>query len=161
MEQGASGRYAASNRIWPIICGLPFPSKEISTFAAGRWLLCNVMRRNTCENAGNIGFQLITVLNYCREPFVRLSQLPLRQPAFVDQIDWEALSHSEAQRLREFGICEGASVEALHRAGFLAGGALACRIGRMTVAMRRNHAAAITVRTGEDANAPEHERRPS
>lgn len=92
---------------------------------------------------------------------MRLIHLPLRQPAFVDQIDWEALSPAEGQRLREFGICEGASVEALHRAGFLGGGALACRIGRMTVAMRRNHATAITVRTGEDASAPGHELRPS
>ena len=41
---------------------------------------------------------------------MRLIHLPLRQPAFVDQIDWEALSPAEGQRLREFGICEGASI---------------------------------------------------
>jgi ferrous iron transport protein A len=30
-------------------------------------------------------------------------------------------------------------------------GALACQIGRMTIAMRREHAAAIHVRTGPEA----------
>jgi ferrous iron transport protein A len=80
-----------------------------------------------------------------------LHQLPLRQPAFVDQVDWDSLSLSEAQRLREFGVYEGASVEALHRAGLLGGGAMTCQVGRMTIAMRRIHANAITVRTGRDA----------
>lgn len=88
---------------------------------------------------------------------MRLSQLPLRHPAFVDRIYWDQLSPAEAQRLREFGLCEGASIEALHRAGFLGGGALACKIGRMTIAMRRHHADAIIVRTGEGATAPGHE----
>lgn len=81
---------------------------------------------------------------------MRLTDLPLRQPAFVDRIDWNALSLSEAQRLREFGLCEGASVEALNRAGLFGKGALACRIGRMTIAMRRAHADAVTVRTGAE-----------
>ncbi|WP_184080261.1 FeoA family protein [Sphingobium subterraneum] len=82
---------------------------------------------------------------------MQLNQLPLRQPAWVDRIDWDALSLAEGQRLREFGLCEGASVEALHRAGFLSGGALACRVGRMTIAMRRSHACAIMVRTEDRA----------
>lgn len=79
---------------------------------------------------------------------MRLTDLPLRRAAYVDRIDWSALADGEAQRLREFGLCEGASVEALHRAGMFGLGALACRIGRMTVAMRRGHAQAIYVRTG-------------
>ena len=79
---------------------------------------------------------------------LRLTDLPLRQPAYVDLIDWNALSLSDGQRLREFGLCEGASVEALHHGGLLGRGPIACKVGRMTVAMRRNHAAAITVRTG-------------
>lgn len=82
---------------------------------------------------------------------LQLYELPLRQPAWVDRIDWDALSLAEGQRLREFGVCEGASVEALHRAGFMGGGALACRVGRMTIAMRRNHARVITVRTENPA----------
>lgn len=79
---------------------------------------------------------------------MRLTDLPLRQPAYVDMIDWSALSPSEGQRLREFGLFEGASVEALHRGGWTGKGPIACRIGRMTIAMRRTHAAAVTVRTG-------------
>lgn len=89
---------------------------------------------------------------------MRLTDLPLRQPAYVDMIDWSAIPASEGQRLREFGLCEGASVEALNhgRVFFLFGkGPIACRIGRMTIAMRRNHAEAVTVRTGPDAASGE------
>ncbi|MDO7835894.1 FeoA family protein [Sphingobium sp. HBC34] len=81
---------------------------------------------------------------------MRLTDLPLRQPAYVDWIDWAALTPSEGQRLREFGLCEGASVEALHHGGFLGKGPIACKVGRMTIAMRRAHATAITVRTGPE-----------
>lgn len=84
---------------------------------------------------------------------MRLNLLPLRQPAYVDSIDWAQISPAEGQRLRELGICEGASVEALHRGGLFGRGALACRVGRMTIAMRRFHAAAIEVRTGPEAEA--------
>lgn len=79
---------------------------------------------------------------------LRLTELPLRQPAIVDVIDWDALPASDGQRLREFGLCEGASIEALHRGGLLGRGPIACKVGRMTIAMRRNHAAAVTVRAG-------------
>lgn len=79
---------------------------------------------------------------------MRLTDLPLRQAAYVDLIDWNALSPDDGQRLREFGVCEGASVEALHHGGLWGRGPIACKVGRMTIAMRRNHAAAITVRTG-------------
>ncbi len=82
---------------------------------------------------------------------LRLLDLPLRQPAYVDLIDWDSLSPAEGQRLREFGLCEGASVEALHHGGLLGRGPLACRVGRMTIAMRRVHAAAIEVRTGPES----------
>jgi ferrous iron transport protein A len=81
---------------------------------------------------------------------LRLTDLPLRQPAYVDLIDWSALTPTDGQRLREFGLCEGASVEALHHGGLWGRGPIACRIGRMTIAMRRNHAAAVTVRTGPE-----------
>lgn len=84
---------------------------------------------------------------------VRLNQLPLGRAAFIDNVDWDSLSLGEAQRLREFGIDEGSTIETLHRGGLRGGGALACRIGRMTVAMRREHALAIHVRTGPDETA--------
>lgn len=78
---------------------------------------------------------------------LRLNELPQGSPAWVDSIDWSRISPSEGQRLREFGMCEGASVELLHRGGLFGGGALACRVGRMTIAMRSGHAAAIEVAT--------------
>lgn len=84
---------------------------------------------------------------------MRLNELPQRKPAWVDRIDWSRMTPAEGQRLREFGICEGASVEFLHRGGLFGGGAIACRVGRMTIAMRGNHAAAITVRTSAETNA--------
>ncbi len=87
---------------------------------------------------------------------LRLTELPLRQPAYVDTIDWPSLSPAEAQRLREFGLCEGASVEALHHGGIWGRGPIACRIGRMTIAMRRHHAAAVTVRIGAEPFGPRH-----
>lgn len=77
-----------------------------------------------------------------------LHQLPVGRAAFIDKVEWDKLSLGDAQRLREFGIGESMTVETLHRGGFLGRGALACRVGRMTVAMRRDHADAIHVRTG-------------
>ncbi|CAN5314814.1 hypothetical protein BH10PSE13_BH10PSE13_14590 [soil metagenome] len=78
---------------------------------------------------------------------MRLDELPQGSPAWVDRTDWARISPSEGQRLREFGMCEGASVELLHRGGLFCGGAIAFRIGRMTIAMRSGHAAAIEVAT--------------
>ncbi|MGE4431107.1 MAG: ferrous iron transport protein A [Sphingobium sp.] len=83
---------------------------------------------------------------------MHLHQLPPGRPAYIDSVEWDHLSPGEAQRLREFGVEEGATVEILHRAGLLGRGALACRIGRMTIAMRHAHADAIQVRTGPEAD---------
>lgn len=81
---------------------------------------------------------------------MRLDELPQGRPAYVDRIDWARISAADGQRLREFGMCEGASVELLHRGGWglwgkRGSGAVACRIGRMTIAMRASHAAAVEV----------------
>lgn len=76
---------------------------------------------------------------------MRLDELPLRHPAHIASIDWAALEPAEARRLRELGFDEGVSVEALHRAGWFGGDPIACRVGRMTVAIRRAQAAAIQV----------------
>ncbi|WP_240313646.1 MULTISPECIES: FeoA family protein [Sphingomonas] len=73
-----------------------------------------------------------------------LISLPRHRPATVAAIAWERLAQPEARRLREFGFDEGVDVEVLHRS-FLGGGPIACRIGRMTVALRRRVAAAIQV----------------
>lgn len=76
---------------------------------------------------------------------VRLDQLPLRQHAQITSIDWESLAPNEARRLQELGFGEGVEVEVRHHSGLFRTGPIACRIGRMTVAMRRAHAAAILV----------------
>ncbi|WP_294328632.1 FeoA family protein [uncultured Sphingomonas sp.] len=77
-------------------------------------------------------------------PNLPLSQLPRTCGATVASVDWEGMSPAEARRLREFGLDEGVDIELLHRA-MLAGGPLACRIGRMTVALRAHVAVAIRV----------------
>jgi ferrous iron transport protein A len=77
-------------------------------------------------------------------PALTLRELPRRQAATVSAIEWDRLAPPEAKRLREFGFDEGVAVEVLHVAG-LFGGPLACRIGRMTVALRRAVAGAIHV----------------
>ena len=73
-----------------------------------------------------------------------LETLPRRQAAIVGAIEWARLASPEARRLRELGFDEGVAVEVLHRAR-LGGGPIACRIGRMTVALRRAVARAISV----------------
>jgi len=73
-----------------------------------------------------------------------LTAFPHRQPGTVSAIEWDRLAAPEARRLRELGFDEGASIEVLHRSGF-GQGPIACRIGRMTVALRRAVAGAIHV----------------
>jgi ferrous iron transport protein A len=79
-----------------------------------------------------------------------LETLPRRQHGVVAAIDWAKLAGPEARRLRELGFDEGVDVEVLHRAA-LGRGPIACRIGRMTVALRRAVAGAIQV---SPAHAP-------
>ena len=76
---------------------------------------------------------------------VLLARMPRHAPGTVAAVDWHLLSEPESRRLRELGLDEGVEVEMLHRSGFLGGGPVACRIGRMTVALRRHVAAAIHV----------------
>lgn len=73
-----------------------------------------------------------------------LETLPRHQAATVDMIDWSRLATPEARRLRELGFDQGVAVEVLHRAR-IGGGPIACRIGRMTVALRRAVAGAVRV----------------
>ena len=74
-----------------------------------------------------------------------LAELPFRTEATIVTIAWAALSERDARRLRELGFDEGVAVEPLHGAGLVARDPLAVRIGRMTVAIRAAHAAAIAV----------------
>ena len=75
---------------------------------------------------------------------LNLETVPRRAQATVHLIEWARLGAPEARRLRELGFDEGVEVEVLHRAAW-GRGPIACRIGRMQVALRRAVAAAIHV----------------
>ena len=75
---------------------------------------------------------------------MRLDQLPLRQRSRIFAIDWDQLGERGARRLRELGFDAGVMVEALHHGPF-GFDPIACRIGRMTIALRRAQAAAVMV----------------
>ena len=75
-----------------------------------------------------------------------LDQLPFRTPATVTGVAWDSLTSAEARRLRNLGLDEGVTVEALH-GGPVGRDPLAIRIGRMMVAVRRTHARTISVET--------------
>ncbi len=74
-----------------------------------------------------------------------LDELPFAQEAVIGSIDWAGFSVRDARRLRELGFDEGVAVEPLHGAGLFARDPIAVRIGRMTVAIRRAHAARMNV----------------
>ena len=76
---------------------------------------------------------------------VTLDRLKLGRLARVVAIDWDQLDPADANRLRHFGFDEDVNVEALHLGPF-GKDPLAVRIGRLSVAIRRKHAAAIRVR---------------
>lgn len=73
-----------------------------------------------------------------------LDQLKIGIRARIATIDWESLEQGEACRLRHFGFDEGVAVEPLHLGPF-GRDPLAVRVGRMTVAIRRVHARAVSV----------------
>ena len=76
---------------------------------------------------------------------MRLDELPIGQKARIASVDWAALVPEEGQRLRALGLDEGAKVSLAFRGIFAGRDPLAVEIGRMTVALRRVHAAAMTV----------------
>ena len=75
-----------------------------------------------------------------------LDQLLPRRQADIVAIDWAALAPDEVKRLRALGIDEGAQVAIAHRGVFGGRDPIALSVGRMTLAVRRAHAAAMTVR---------------
>ncbi len=75
---------------------------------------------------------------------MRLDQLPLNRPARVTGIAWAEMPATAGRRLRELGFDEGVTVEAMHVSPF-GRDPIACRVGRMTVALRRAQAHAISV----------------
>jgi ferrous iron transport protein A len=75
---------------------------------------------------------------------VNLDTLPIGQPARISAIDWTAIPESEGHRLRSLGIDSGVQVEALHKGILFWRDPIAVRVGRMTVALRRKVALAIS-----------------
>ena len=65
--------------------------------------------------------------------------------ARITGVDWAALAEDEGKRLKALGIDEGAEVAILHRGVFGTRDPIAMRLGNMTIAIRRAHAAAIRV----------------
>lgn len=74
-----------------------------------------------------------------------LDSLPIGQRARITMVDWSALAPDEGRRLRALGIDEGARIAVSHRGIFAGHDPLAVMVGRMSVAIRRAHARAMTV----------------
>ena len=74
-----------------------------------------------------------------------LDLLPAGQSARIATVDWSVLVDEEARRLRALGIDDGARVKVSHRGVFGGADPIALTVGRMTVAVRRAHAAAMEV----------------
>lgn len=65
----------------------------------------------------------------------------------IADIDWSRFPEAEGRRLRALGIDIGEQVTIRHRGVFFGRDPIALEIGRVTVAIRRKHALAITVET--------------
>lgn len=74
-----------------------------------------------------------------------LDLLPAGQSARIVSVDWSVLVDEEARRLRALGLDDGARVKVSHRGVFGGADPIALAVGRMTVAVRRAHAAAMQV----------------
>ena len=74
---------------------------------------------------------------------MQLDYLPLNRAAVIRAIDWDVLPDQEGHRLRSLGFEPGVTIEAMHKGILMWRDPLAVRVGRMTVALRSNVAAAI------------------
>jgi len=74
-----------------------------------------------------------------------LDDLPRYSIARIVSVAWDGLPEAESKRLRALGIDEGALVSTSFRGIFFGKDPIALNIGRMTVAIRRVHARAISV----------------
>ena len=92
----------------------------------------------------NLSTPLDVIANRLQIGRVQLDKLPLNKHAIVRAIDWTAMPDGEGHRLRSLGLEEGVGIEALHKGILLWKDPIAVRVGRMTIALRRKVAAAIT-----------------
>ncbi|QNE06735.1 ferrous iron transport protein A [Croceicoccus marinus] len=74
-------------------------------------------------------------------------------------VDWDRLDPAEGRRLRALGLDAGAVLRLAHRGIFVGRDPIALEIGRMTIALRRSHALAVSVEPApEEAPHPAAER---
>ncbi|MEW9855817.1 FeoA family protein [Novosphingobium sp. M1R2S20] len=74
-----------------------------------------------------------------------LDLLPPGQSARIVAVHWDRLVDEEARRLRALGLDDGARVTVSHRGVFGTRDPIALAVGRMKVAVRRAHAAAMEI----------------
>lgn len=74
-----------------------------------------------------------------------LEGLERGQRARIVAVDWAQMAPEDAVRLRALGFDAGARVAVAHRGVFAGRDPVAVMIGRMTVALRRAHAAAMRI----------------
>ncbi|MXO84477.1 ferrous iron transport protein A [Altererythrobacter aurantiacus] len=82
-----------------------------------------------------------------------LDRLAPHRAARIAHVAWDDIPSDDAKRLRALGIDEGAEVAVVHRGMFGGRDPLAVRLGRMTIALRRSHAAAIAIAEFEAESA--------
>lgn len=76
---------------------------------------------------------------------IKLDSAPIGVAVRIARIDWDAMSHDEGRRLREFGLMEGIEITPLHRGSLFSRDPLALSVGRMQVIIRARQAAMIEV----------------
>ena len=76
---------------------------------------------------------------------MKLEALERGKPARIVSVDWAAIAPEEGKRLRALGIDQGAQISITHQGIFGGKDPIAILIGRMTIAIRRVHAAAMVV----------------
>ena len=74
-----------------------------------------------------------------------LDSLGCGKRAQISSIDWSALAPEEGKRLRAMGIDQGVRVAIAHKGVFFGSDPIAVIVGRMTVAIRKAHAAAMQI----------------
>ncbi len=78
-------------------------------------------------------------------PAMRLDSLKPGQRARIIAVDTDAIPPQDARRLLALGIETGARVAVAHKGVFGGSDPIAVIVGRMTVAVRRAHAGALSV----------------
>ena len=76
---------------------------------------------------------------------MNLASLKTGQSATISGVDWSVIAPGDAKRLRALGIDAGADVAVAFRGVFGGADPLAVTVGRTTIALRRVHAAAMSV----------------